>query len=87
MAKKKSKNEQRFYWDANVFVSAINADAKRLPVIEAILDDCDQGESEVYTSMLSITEVAFAGTEKESRLINRLRRKLTSFGFPPLLLN
>jgi len=69
MAKDKQK-KLCFYWDANVFLSAINANADRLPTIEAILDDCEQDKAEVYTSMLSITEVVFAESEKQSRLLD-----------------
>ena len=81
---KKDKVKKRFYWDANVFLSAINANADRLPVIEAILDDCDSGDSEVFTSMLSITEVAFSEAEQESRLLDdQTEDKIDKIWLPP----
>ena len=65
-------------------MSAINANRDRLPVIAAILDDCEQDNSEVYTSMLSITEVAFAGTEKQSRLLDdKIEEKIDKLWLPP----
>lgn len=75
---------KRVYWDSNVFLSAINASKDRLPVIEAILDDCDHGDVEIYTSVLSITEVAFADSEKtERRLSPETQARIDKLWMPP----
>jgi predicted nucleic acid-binding protein len=80
----KHKNIKRLYWDSNVFLSAINATAERLPVINAILDDCDHGEVEIYTSVLTVTEVAFAEFEKRDRLLDpQIEAKIDKLWLPP----
>ncbi|MHC4498038.1 MAG: type II toxin-antitoxin system VapC family toxin [Planctomycetota bacterium] len=61
------KDQIRYYWDACVFLEVINASPDRLPALEGILDDCDNHKLEIYTSMLTIAEVAYARAEKESR--------------------
>jgi predicted nucleic acid-binding protein len=85
MTKSKEKeNPRRYYWDAGVFLSGINANADRVPVIEAILDDCDQGKAEIYTSILSIAEVAYAETEKTSKVLDEeTRKKIENLWLPP----
>jgi len=45
------------YWDASVFLSAIENTLDRLPTINAILDDCEQDKINIYTSILSICTV------------------------------
>ncbi len=71
MTKNKEKeNPKRYYWDACVFLSEINANPDRVPIIEAILDDGDQGKAEIYTSILSIAEVAYAEAEKDSKVLD-----------------
>jgi predicted nucleic acid-binding protein len=83
MAEKQTKMK-RFYWDSNVFLSAINANPERLPVIEAILDDCDHGDVEIHTSVLSIAEVAFAEFEKRERqLSDEIETKIEKLWVPP----
>ena len=58
------------YWDACVFLSMIEGDADRIPVINAILHEAEKGEVEIYTSTLSITEVAFAKAEKDNKSLD-----------------
>ena len=57
------------YWDACVFVSLIEGDSARLPTIQAILDDVDRKKVEIFTSTLSIAEVAFAKVEKDGQIL------------------
>lgn len=85
MTKSKEKeNPKRYYWDACVFLSEINANPDRVPIIEAILDDCDQGKAEIYTSILSIAEVAYAEAEKNSKVLDEeTRKKIDAFWLPP----
>jgi predicted nucleic acid-binding protein len=76
---------KRLYWDADVFLSAINAETKeRIPIIQAILDDCDHGDVEIHTSVLSIAEVAFAGSEKRERQLSKeIEAKIEKLWVPP----
>jgi predicted nucleic acid-binding protein len=75
---------KRVYWDSNVFLSAINASPERLPIIEAVLDDCDHGDVEVHTSVLSIAEVAFAESEqRRKQLSEEIEAKIEKLWVPP----
>jgi len=85
---KKTSSEKSLYWDACVFLSAINANADRLPVIESILDDCDDGNVSIYTSYLSVTEVAFAESEKKDSLLDdAVEEKINKLWQPPSPIN
>ena len=53
----------RYYWDSCVFLSAVEKVPTRVAVIERLLDDANAGRAEVFTSTVSITEVAFAKFE------------------------
>jgi predicted nucleic acid-binding protein len=57
-------NSQRFYWDACVILSYVSGEAGRLPDIASMLHEADRGEIEIFTSELSVVEVAFASQEK-----------------------
>jgi len=54
---------QVIYWDANLFLSYLNAIPDRLPDLDALLDQSGQ-EFQIVTSTVSIVEVAFAATEQ-----------------------
>jgi predicted nucleic acid-binding protein len=54
----------RFYWDACVVLAYISGEAGRLPDIESLLDQAEKGDIEIFTSELSVVEVAFAAQEK-----------------------
>lgn len=54
----------RYYWDACVFLSGIEMVEDRVATIEMMLDNANNGTIEIWTSMLSITEVAFVQMEK-----------------------
>jgi predicted nucleic acid-binding protein len=60
----------KYYWDSCVFLSAIDSDESRVPVIEQILDECEKGKSEVFTSHLTIAEVCFAESERIGRALD-----------------
>ena len=54
------------YWDANAFLSYINGMPERLPTLDALLESSASGGGiRIYTSMLSVTEVAFAASEQK----------------------
>lgn len=52
------------YWDADVLLAFINEEKGRVEHIRALLTDADNGLVSIYTSTLSVTEVAFAAHEK-----------------------
>ena len=60
------------YWDACVFLSLIEADESRIGVIESVLDELDKGKVQIYTSVISIAEVAFAKQEKDGRKLSKV---------------
>ncbi len=60
------------YWDANVFLSYLNNDPERFPVLEAILEAVEASKSErIVTSVLSKVEVAWVAHEKLNRALSR----------------
>ena len=63
---------QRIYWDADAWLSYINGDADRLPVLDALLADSSspKGNIEIYTSELSEVEVAFAKSEQDHKALD-----------------
>jgi len=78
------KQTPRYYWDADVFLSVINATPDRMPVLNAVLDDLGNGKIEIYTSMLSIVEVAAARSEKDAKALDpKINEKIDSLWRPP----
>ena len=58
------------YLDACVFLSFINDDADRWQVIQAILHEGGTALAELYTSELSVVEVAFGATEQSTKALD-----------------
>ena len=60
------------YWDANCWLSYINAVPDRLPVLDALLDASggDRGNVQLYTSALSKAEVAFSASEQIQKALD-----------------
>jgi predicted nucleic acid-binding protein len=58
------------YVDANVCLSYVNDDPDRIPIIEAVFEDAQQTGLVLYTSELSIVEVAFAAAEQQSQVLS-----------------
>ena len=59
------------YWDANVFLSYVNGMPERLPTLDALLESSASGGGiRIYTSTLSVTEVAFAASEQQQRTLD-----------------
>ena len=54
------------YWDSCVFLSYINGDVDRLPIIDALLIEAQAGKVHIVTSVLTIAEVVFAAQEQEN---------------------
>lgn len=59
----------RIYWDACVPLSYINEYADRVPHIEALMRQSGK-DFQLVTSVLSITEVAFAKAEQDKQLLD-----------------
>lgn len=84
MSKSTSLPPKRVYWDACVFLSLIEGTPGRIPIIEALVDDCESGKIEIYSSMLSIAEVAFAKSEKDGKeLSEEIGDKINRLWYPP----
>jgi len=81
---KKGEEPKKYYWDSCVFLSAINKNTDRVGIIENILDDCERGKIEIYTSLLSIVEVAFAQGEKDAAVLDKeTLNKIDKLWHPP----
>jgi predicted nucleic acid-binding protein len=60
------------YWDANVFISYLNNDKDRIPVLEAILEVVESSKiARIVTSVISKVEVAWVAQEKLTRILTR----------------
>lgn len=60
----------RYYWDSCVFLSYIEGTPDRVDDIEAVLLEAEEGKIEIYTSTVSVAEVAFAKQEKDGRALD-----------------
>lgn len=59
------------YWDSCVFLSYVEGDADRLPVLDALFDQAGRTrEIRILTSTVSIAEVAFVQAERANRVSN-----------------
>ncbi len=69
--------EFRFvYWDANVFLSYLNNDKDRIPVIEAILEAVESSKADrIVTSVISKVEVAWVAQENMRRALSKDEEK------------
>lgn len=52
------------YWDANLFLSYVEGTPGRFETIQAIITAAEFDEVRIYTSTISVAEVAFAGAER-----------------------
>ena len=51
------------YWDANCFLSCLDEEPERRPVLEALLDLAERGERPLVTSTLTLVEVVYLASE------------------------
>lgn len=61
---------KRLYWDACVFLAAVNGEPDRVPHIDAIMDAAAKGDLFIYTSTVSIVEVSFAAQERDQQVLD-----------------
>ena len=55
---------ERTYWDANCFLSCLDEEPERRPVLESLLDLAERGERALVTSTLSLVEVVYLASEQ-----------------------
>lgn len=60
----------RVYWDAACFLSYLNDEEGRVPILEALLEQAGEGEFVIVTSMLSLTEVAYTSSERKGATLS-----------------
>jgi predicted nucleic acid-binding protein len=61
----------RLYWDSCVFLALIEGDdSARLPIIQSLLMDAEQKKIEIFSSHLTVAEVAYGKAEKDGRALN-----------------
>ena len=58
------------YWDANLFLSYVNEHPERTPTLDALLENSSDGSIQIYTSVVSKVEVAFAASEQKQRILS-----------------
>ena len=60
------------YWDADVWLSYVNAVLERFPILDSLLADSSRptGGIRLVTSEVSIVEVAFAASERANRALD-----------------
>ncbi len=64
---------RRVYWDANVFLSFIEARSDRIATLDALLADASAERGiEIWTSTFSIAEVAYAEVERTGQALDPL---------------
>jgi predicted nucleic acid-binding protein len=70
MAKKGS--PRRLYWDSCIFIDLIKESPYRIAEIRAILDDIRLNSySIIYTSLITVTEVAYHASERDRRVLDQ----------------
>ena len=63
--------DTNIYWDANPFLSYVNEYPARMPTLDALLDSASRGGVKIYTSAISLVEVAFAASEQKRRSLDQ----------------
>lgn len=55
---------EHIYWDANCFLSCLDEEPERHPVLAALLDLVERGERSLVTSTLTLVEVVYVASER-----------------------
>jgi predicted nucleic acid-binding protein len=62
---------KRIYWDACVFLHYIEGTQEWMPILDSLLEEASETKGLViFSSTISITEVAFAKTEKDGKALD-----------------
>lgn len=72
-----------YYWDASVLLSYIEETPDRVDVIEELLEEADAGKHQIFTSFITITEVAWGKAEKEGKALDpRVEERIDGLWHP-----
>jgi predicted nucleic acid-binding protein len=72
-----------YYFDSCLLLAIINEEVGRFETVEAILEDAEKKECQVYTSQMSVAEVAFGDQEKKGKaLSDAAQRKIEKLWHP-----
>lgn len=55
----------RIYLDSNVLLAYVSAERERVDMVQSLLQEADTGKVHLFTSYLSITEVAYVASDDE----------------------
>ena len=55
------------YWDANLFLDYVSNTPGRIDILDALIAESRSGDTQIATSILSISEAAYSEAEKEAR--------------------
>ena len=69
---------ERRYWDSSVFIASIKNEPGRADVCEKILNDARAGRCDIYTSMITLTEVV-KRRAKENPIDPKTEAAITAF--------
>jgi predicted nucleic acid-binding protein len=69
---------EKRYWDSSVFLASIKNEADRADICEHIIEDARAGLVEIYTSMITLTEVV-KRRAKENPIDANTERIITAF--------
>jgi len=59
------------YWDTDVFLSYLNGEPQRLPILEAILDEIEKNKQDkIVTSVITKVEISWVAHEKLNRVLD-----------------
>ena len=64
---KQSKEVKKYYWDANIFIHILEGKEDIVPTLLTLLDEGANKRLDIYTSLISMVEVAFAKQEKDKK--------------------
>lgn len=61
----------RIYWDSACFLSYLNEEEGRAEILEALLDQAEEGEFSIVTSMVALAEVAYTASERKGAILSQ----------------
>lgn len=83
MAKRTKQVTPVYYWDAGVFLAYICEEQGRYETVMNLLEECDNGNVHIWTSTLSIAEVAKGKVAPGKIIPLKVQRKIDALWEPP----
>ncbi len=83
MTKKTKQGVPTYYWDAGVFMAYICQEKGRYETVTNLLEECDNGNIHIWTSTLSIAEVAKGPIDPGKIIPLKVQRKIDALWEPP----